>query len=544
MSVSDGGARRELPLANAFCPRRRDAPPTQVQAERSHAFLLQQGRRYYTTGQYEAAIEVWRQAADHFAAQRNFLGQASVLSHIALAQQQLGDWAAADEAIAVSLQLLGNIDLSAQPDYWNIRGQALTTQGNLRLHRSQLTAALSAFQQAAAAYTSAQNDEGVLRSQINQAQTLQSLGFYRRALATLTNLDPPLTERPASLTQAAGLRKLGDLLRLTGNVAQSQHVLQQSLDLAQGLDAPLALAETLLSLGTGARVQGDPDLALAYYQQAAALSAAPIVTLQANIAQLDLRLETGQLDGTDALRANIQTQLAALPLSRATLYAHLDLARSLLENPSQEQPGAIAQLLSQALVRARTVGDRRAESYGLGYLGELYAEHASLDQAQPLLEQALSIAQMINAADVAYRWQWRLGRLHARQGRLPVAIAVYQDAVESLQTLRSDLVAINPGIQYDFREKVEPVYRELVNLLLTPTSDQPNIDQTRLAQARDVIESLQLAELENFFREPCLAAQQQIDQLVDTAASPTAVIYPIILPDRLDLILKLPNQPL
>jgi CHAT domain-containing protein len=67
------------------------------------------------------------------------------------------------------------------------------------------------------------------------------------------------------------------------------------------------------------------------------------------------------------------------------------------------------------------------------------------------------------------------------------------------------------------------------------------VSQENLQQAREVIESLQLAELDNFFREACLNARpEQIDR-VDPKA---AVIYPIILPDRLEVILSLPNQPL
>jgi CHAT domain-containing protein len=56
-----------------------------------------------------------------------------------------------------------------------------------------------------------------------------------------------------------------------------------------------------------------------------------------------------------------------------------------------------------------------------------------------------------------------------------------------------------------------------------------------------VIESLQLAELDNFFREACLTARPELIDRVDPQA---AVIYPIILPDRLEVILSLPNQPL
>jgi CHAT domain-containing protein len=66
-------------------------------------------------------------------------------------------------------------------------------------------------------------------------------------------------------------------------------------------------------------------------------------------------------------------------------------------------------------------------------------------------------------------------------------------------------------------------------------------EQSNLIKAREVIESLQLAELDNFFHDACLNAKPiQIDQIDQTAA----VFYPIILSDRLEVILALPGQPL
>ncbi len=103
-------------------------------------------------------------------------------------------------------------------------------------------------------------------------------------------------------------------------------------------------------------------------------------------------------------------------------------------------------------------------------------------------------------------------------------------------------MAINPDLQFSFRESVEPIYRELVELLLQslPAQDQVS-KQENLKQARQVIESLQLAELDNFFREACLDTKpEQIDRVDPTAG----VIYPIILPDQLAVILSLPGQPL
>lgn len=84
------------------------------------------------------------------------------------------------------------------------------------------------------------------------------------------------------------------------------------------------------------------------------------------------------------------------------------------------------------------------------------------------------------------------------------------------------------------------VYREFISLLLSPNA-QGEISQADLEQAWKQIESLQVEELNNFFRAACLTTKfSDIDELDPDAA----VIYPILLPDRLAIILSLPKQPL
>lgn len=157
------------------------------------------------------------------------------------------------------------------------------------------------------------------------------------------------------------------------------------------------------------------------------------------------------------------------------------------------------------------------------------------------------LAQAIETSDIAYRWQWQLGRLLKEQGNIQGAIAAYDEAVNTLQSLRYDLVAINSDVQFSFREEVEPVYRELVDLLLQASPNsfyQKGIEETpsqeNLEDARETIELLQLAELDNYFRQACLEPLEQVD-FVDEKA---AIIYPILLDDRLEVILSLPGQDL
>lgn len=100
------------------------------------------------------------------------------------------------------------------------------------------------------------------------------------------------------------------------------------------------------------------------------------------------------------------------------------------------------------------------------------------------------------------------------RGNVQEAIALYGEAVKSLQAMRQDLAVVNTAVQFSFQDSVEPVYRQLMALLLSADSTQayansnniPNTDigqlqspsQSRLEQVRDLIESLQVAELDDF----------------------------------------------
>ena len=213
----------------------------------------------------------------------------------------------------------------------------------------------------------------------------------------------------------------------------------------------------------------------------------------------------------------------------------------------------IDQILTKAVELAHGLGDQRTEAYAQGLRGRLYEQNQQLSQAEDFTKQALNLAPTFKSPDIAYEFFWQLGRLRKAQGDNEGAIANYTQAVNTLQSLRSDLVTISSDVQFSFRESVEPVYRELVALLLQPKSDRLKVEssqnnlqaekvsQKNLDQARKVLESLQLAELDNFFRDACINAKPaQIDQIDKTAA----VFYPIILSDRLEVILALPGQPL
>jgi CHAT domain-containing protein len=524
--------------------------------------LLEQGIGHYEAEQFIEAIERWQQA---LAVSHEPLSQALIWSNLSLAYQQLGRWQEANTAIANSLNLLQA--QSEQPQYWEVSAKVLNTQGRLQWYSGQTEAALETWQRASSNYQRAGDRTGLVISLINQARALQTLGFSVRAEAQLTQVNQLLHQETDPNLQAVGLRSLGNALRRVGKLQESRTVLQASLEV-EPLDPAVqtatlmdlgnterALANKALAIGNNQTAQSHLQSAQQLYQQAATIAPSALARLQAQLNQLSLLIETEpnppSTASPQALAEQLRSEFEDLPPSRASVYARLNYARSLIKatcpasatncQPIGTHRKALAEFLAQTLQQARGIGDVTAETYALGQLGELYEQAGQWREAQDLTQQALLKAEALQAADVRYRWEWQLGRLQNQQGNRVAAVAAYQSAVKSLQSVRNDLLSISADVQFSFRDDVEPVYRGLVELLLDSEPGQPP-SQENLQQAIQQVNALQLAELNNFLG--CNLAQviglEQVE--VDTTA---AKLYPMILPNKLAVVLELPgDQPL
>ncbi|MEM9164264.1 MAG: CHAT domain-containing protein, partial [Cyanobacteria bacterium P01_F01_bin.4] len=197
----------------------------------------------------------------------------------------------------------------------------------------------------------------------------------------------------------------------------------------------------------------------------------------------------------------------------------------------------IGRFLAETQRQTKELKDPIAESYAVGQLGELYELTGQVSQAVALTQAALEKTEAIGYPEGRYRWEWQLGRLLKQQGKRTDAIAAYSTAVKTLASVRDNLRFIDSELQFSFRDDVEPVYRQLVTLLLGD-SDSPASDQKELQEIIKQVDDLQLKELENF-----LSCGLQRIQISETEVDATAaMIYPIILSDRLAVILKLPGQ--
>ena len=595
---------------------------------------VQQSRRLYEAGQFAEAADILQQAADAFAAAGNNRDRAIASSNLSLAYQQLGQWSQAQGAIASSLEALGTVEGNADP----IFAQILQVRAQLELATGQADLALETWKQAARMYETLDDDAGRFSSQINQAQALQAMGFYRRALKVLAQVEDALRDRPDSALKAQTLLGLGNTLRVVGKLERPEteiteetqnreeaiaqvealenatttpqasnddpdddeenlnasEVLSESLDIATRLNLPELQAKAELSLGNTAqslaqrakesrdrfrveRRENDPSEkdweyynqgyerqlgeALLKYQSAANLSGIspqtcinadgesgvdPQTCIDAQLNTLRLLIEQRKWEKTRELIPELQTQIDRLTPGRFSANARVNLAQSAIDIFQSNSSGMgevssadIAQLLQEAVGEAGSLKDLRVESFALGTLGKLYQLTGQFAIAQEVTEMALKRSQAVRASSISYQWQWQLGQVLRVQNQREEAIAAYSQAVTTLKTLRGDLAAISPDLQFSFRDSIEPIYREFVDVLLQREEGEQEVPPENLKLARDTIEALQLAELDNFFREACIDAKpKEIDE-VDPKA---AVIYSIVIEDRLEVIAALPDS--
>jgi CHAT domain-containing protein len=551
--------------------------------------LLSQGQDLYRAGQYYQARQHWQGALQVFTATDQTYNRALALTYLALAHKSLGDYGAANGAIAIALELalelaqalenrdLGQTGLAAtkpRETELTLLAQVWNSQGSIQLAAGQTELALESWGKAEDLYREAGDVEGEIGTNLNQLQALQGLGFFHQAQRRAQTLSQTLVTLPDSSLKVLALHNFGDLLQTTGSLQGAEVQLQKALALAKALENSHHQSRIWNSLGNLYRQTQaqDPSLALHAYDRAIQLGTTPALKLEPQLNQLSLLIEEGQTAAIVTRLPEIATQLEDLPLSRSGIHIRVNWASQLLRllpgvsqaivpqptAPTAEgnqiqapdsppsppsplenfaNPTTIASVLVGAIHQAQQLKDPRAEAFALGTLAHLYEQSQQWPAAERLTRQAIALALQANADDIAYRWQWQLGRVAQKSGAdRTVALGAYEAALASLEKVRGDLLVTNPEFQFSFRDSVEPVYREMVSLLI-----HPQASPAELQQARQVIEDLQVAELEDFFQSACIDRQATaVDQLDPTAA----VIYPILLDDRLAVISSIPGQPL
>ncbi|MGH8503074.1 MAG: CHAT domain-containing protein [Gammaproteobacteria bacterium] len=386
------------------------------------------------------------------------------------------------------------------------------------------------------------------------------LGQYPTALRILLAAHKVAAEIDDKTRMAAVTGSLGKTYLLAGSEEAASRQLRTSVTLARDTGNRRVLVASLNNLGKLLSNQGQNARARALYNESARLAAGALNSkLQldrtralAGLATLARRDKDYREAG--ALLARAATQIRRLPPTHAGASGLIALGKSyqrLYTDNSAAATSNMAARWASAAYRAfvdaaavgENLGDLRTVSYARGYLGQMYAREKRPLEALQLSRQALFAAQQVNAPEISYRWQWQIARLLKRQGDVDAAIPAYRRSVHYLQSVRQDLSIAQTESQFSFRQNAGLLYFELADLLLRRASATRDARprQDYLIEARATVEQLKTAELQDYFQDECVADLQARTTGFDRLSAHTVAVYPILLSDRTELLLSLPQ---
>ncbi len=241
-------------------------------------------------------------------------------------------------------------------------------------------------------------------------------------------------------------------------------------------------------------------------------------SLEPSIPELK-QLQQQNANTASNLIEHLQKILSTVDLRRQP-EARLSLAESLLKSNDPLFKGLARQNTDEAIKIASANSDFRLLSRAYGIRGQLMKQN---ETAITEFGKALSAAQSIRADDLAYKWQWESAKFYQQAGNRDKALKLYAASLLSIKQTREKILQLNPDIQYDFRDKIEPIYREYLGLLF----DTSNPD---LKSAIETNNQLQISELENYLQCNLLSSSNSFD--LSTKKLPNTEIYIIKLPDR------------
>ena len=533
-----------------------------LNAQTSNRDLVQQGITEYQQKQYRAAIKSWNRALTIEPEDKNQFHKVIILENIARAYQKLGQ---TEKEIALWQDITDN-------------------------------------------YQQLGESKQLGRSLTELAQAYSSLGQHRKAIALLCGdeANSECTSSSAiaisqkttdSLGEVAAKGSLGEAYRLRGDYTIAASYLEDSLEIAQTVNIPQLEISALNSLGNtysslaqvsyrkaeSAEIRGDTyrvrgeestpynpviefeedgkqqdEIALNYFQQSQDMAAKQensLAQVRSLISSIPIyyRLE----DSTAAANSRQQAidLISTLPLESTTIYATIDLAKLLQPEKvsfsncyDTETLDRARSLLQQAVNLAQKLGDNRVTSFAEGELGHTYECSQDYPIALEITKQARFWAEQDK--DSLYLWEWQTGRILYAQGKQEDGIAAYERAIATLESIRDDILTANRDVQFDFRDTVEPIYRELIERRLDRTDNISVIEPDRTQQVRNVnsilttLDSLRLAELQNYFGNDCaisdVVAINRVD-LLDPDPH-TAYFSTIILEDRTAVIANFPGR--
>jgi CHAT domain-containing protein len=402
--------------------------------------------------------------------------------------------------------------------------------------------------------------EAIRLCRLNDAPDLEAQALARRGEAyriegyfrdASSDLQAALAKAEQSRDQpliAATSGALGNLAFMSRRTAVAEPLLKRARDLASRLRDPAILAASENDLGNLYASTGRPAEAATAYAEAissagAANDDALAATAETNAARLALR-RNDAAQATALLTRAVDT-LERMPASYNRGMALVSAGSAVFERegriPADAQAVATRAFRSAA-ENADALHNATLSSLAQGGLAHLYERENRIEEAANLTDRAAFAAQQAAAPELSFRWDWQRARLARQRGQTDAALTSYRRAVAELQSVRQDIPVEYRDGRSSYRTTFGPVYLEYSDMLLRRASSDPARGAPLIREARDTVERLKETELQDYFRDTCVTSFLAKQRSIEAIAPGTAVIYPIALPDRLELLVSIGDE--
>ncbi len=401
--------------------------------------------------------------------QRRTKRNSSLLALIAAGHDQnsSGNYTQATDSFEAALALVEASPEAADKD---LKGEILYGLSEAYFYLEQYAEAIPILESAIAHYVPTPTDDLSTSDYIDILIPLyRRLGFAHQALSNFGSalryyqplLSPEAIAAMPPEAAAIFLQNVGLVEAEIGQYANAEANFEQAAALNRQLNKTTDEAETLTNLGWIYEQQARFDDAIARYQSA--------ITLYQKSNSSSGEIRTLNNLGIAQLK---RTNLSA---AETTLNQALTLLNSQSALPEDSLDAAFNPDKERAIL--------------LDSFGSLYQEKGEFERAWSAYRQALarstSIPDPIGEIDSLLN----LGQLMAAKDQPHAAVFFYKEAIARIETIRNDLKQLSTAIQKRYTLTVEDIYRNLADLLL---------QQDRTDEAVQILELLKIQEVTTY----------------------------------------------
>lgn len=367
---------------------------------------------------------------------------------------------------------------------------------------------------------------------LSRAQAFLAQGQYYLALDEVNTV---IMSKPAISEQSRAYGIKGSVLLLMQEYGEAEQFLVKAFESSQNgqLKAGYANSLGVLYHETEKATQSDE-----YFRIALSLAAND----QSLILQIRLNQARSESESNDEhLFETLFAEIASIDSATDRTRYYLNLIETV-----QSRKAPFYSLIQKVLEKARNdvfnVSDKQLQLELIDSISDSYEKQGQYQGALELAEKAAALTEQVSADDLLLQIEWRKGRIYQHLGQDELALTAFGKAVDHVQAIRMDIPVEYEDGRSSFRETMEPIFLGYAHHLLKKSAKQSGETKQRTLQlARQTIEQIKQTELEDFLGGRCLIEGIQRKGL-DSIDEHAAILYPVILPDRLELLFSVGRE--